>query len=75
MPGPMCKHGNLAPGPVSVTLARDQLTPVFKGVPARVCDHCGEPLLDEQVSAQPLAQASAADASGVQVEVRRYAAS
>ncbi len=71
---PICKHGTLAPGHVSVTLERAQLTLVFKAVPARVCDNCGEHFLDEATSARLLQQAGTAAAAGVQVEVRRYAA-
>ncbi|KAA0215188.1 MAG: type II toxin-antitoxin system MqsA family antitoxin [Leptolyngbya sp. PLA3] len=71
---PICKHGRLAPGLTSVTLERAQLTLVFKSVPARVCDNCGEQFLDDSVSAALIEQAEAAAKAGVQVEVRQYAA-
>lgn len=71
---PICKHGSLTPGHVSVTLERGDLTLVFKTVPARVCDNCGEQYLDEPVTARLLQQAESAASAGVQVEVRRYAA-
>jgi YgiT-type zinc finger domain-containing protein len=71
-PCPICKHGSLAPGFVSVTLERGPLTLVVKLVPARVCDNCGEQYLDEATSARLLHEAEAAAAAGTQVEVRRY---
>jgi YgiT-type zinc finger domain-containing protein len=40
---PICKHGQMRPGTVSVTLDRPNgPTVVFKGVPALVCDNCGQ---------------------------------
>ena len=71
---PICNHGTLAPGVTTVTLEREQLTLVFKSVPARVCDNCGEQFLDETVSAELLEQANAAAKAGVQIEVRQFAA-
>ena len=38
----ICKHGETKTGTATVTLTRDQLTLVVKGVPAQVCDNCGE---------------------------------
>jgi len=71
---PICHHGELAPSHISVTLERGPLTLVIKGVPARVCNNCGEQYLNEEVSARLLQQAEAAAGAGVQVEVRAYAA-
>lgn len=71
---PVCKHGSLIPGKVSVTLERGPLTIVTKGVPAQVCDNCGEQFLDQATTARLLEQAEAAAKSGVQVQVRGYAA-
>lgn len=71
---PICKHGTLGPGQTTVTLERGGLTLVFKGVPARVCDNCGERFVESPIAAGLLGQAEAAAESGVQVEVRQYAA-
>jgi len=38
----ICKHGELDAGTTTVTLERDDVTLVFKDVPARVCENCGE---------------------------------
>ena len=71
---PICKHGELRAGTSSVTLERNQLTLVIKGVPARVCDNCPEAFIDESISRELLAQATAASDEGIQVEVRQFAA-
>jgi YgiT-type zinc finger domain-containing protein len=70
----ICKHGETAPGFVTVTLQRGDTTVVLKGVPADVCDNCGEYYLDENVASQVYAMAERAVKSGAEVEIRRYAA-
>ncbi|HYP42225.1 MAG TPA: type II toxin-antitoxin system MqsA family antitoxin, partial [Chloroflexia bacterium] len=37
----ICKQAETRPGQVTVTLERDEMTLVIKGVPARVCPNCG----------------------------------
>ncbi len=64
----ICKHGSTQPGTVTVTLERGTMTLVFKNVPARVCDNCGEAYVDETTTAQLLQTAEAAVKAGVQVE-------
>jgi YgiT-type zinc finger domain-containing protein len=76
---PICKHGDMRHGTTSVTIDRPSPPPggatiVFKDVPASVCDNCGEQYVDEATTAQLLRQATAAAKTGVQVEVRSYAA-
>ncbi len=70
----ICKHGETAPGTVTVTLERGETTLVIKGVPARVCENCGEAYLDEQTTASLLGQAEEAARNAVQVEVRYFIA-
>ncbi len=70
----ICKHGNVHPGRVTVTLDRDGLTLVVKSVPARVCATCGEEYLDEHITSQLLQQAAEAARAGIQVQIREYAA-
>ena len=70
----ICKHGETAPGIVTVTLQRGDTTVVLKGVPADVCDNCGEYYLDETVAKQVFAMADQAVRQGAEVEIRRYAA-
>ena len=70
----ICKHGETRPGTTTVTLTRDRITLVFRGVPAAVCDNCGEEYLDEGIAARLLALAEEAAQAGIQVEVRDYVA-
>ena len=70
----ICKHGLLADGHTTLTLERAGLVVVYKDVPARVCDNCGEAYLDETVSRDVLAAAEKAAQSGVEVDIRHYVA-
>ena len=70
----ICKSGETAPGTATVTLERGGATVVFKAVPARVCQNCGEEYLDDRTTASLLHAAEDALAQGVQVDVRRYVA-
>jgi YgiT-type zinc finger domain-containing protein len=70
---PLCPTGSLRTGTTTLTLERNGTTIVFKGVPADVCDACGEAYLDEDVSEEVYEQAQAAIEAGVEVDVRHYA--
>ena len=70
----VCKQGETRPGAATVTLSREQLTLVVKGVPAQVCENCCEEYVDANTTAQLLHTAEEAVQSGVQVDVRRYIA-
>ena len=70
----ICKHGEVQPGMTTVTLERDTLTLVVKGVPARVCSECGEEYVDDQVAIHLLALVEQAAQAGVQVDIRRFVA-
>jgi len=70
----ICKQGETKPGKVTVTLERDGMTLVFKGVPASVCANCGEEYVDEKTTAQLLRTAEEAAKAGVQVDIREYIA-
>ena len=70
----ICKQGRPTPGHATVTLQRGACTVIFKGVPANVCDNCGEYYLSEPLTADLLARAEAAVAKGAEVEILRYAA-
>ena len=70
----ICKQGETKPGKVTVTLERDGMTLVFKGVPASVCANCGEEYVDEKTTAQLLRTAEEAARAGVQVDIREYIA-
>ncbi len=68
----ICKHGETYPGLVTITLERDGLTFVFKGVPAEVCANCGEEYVDQDTTARLLKEAEEMVAAGTQVEIRQY---
>lgn len=70
----ICKHGQTHPGTVTVTLERDRCIVILKGVPAEVCENCGEYYLSEAVTGEVLHRAEAAVDNGTEVEIVRYAA-
>ncbi|HLB11652.1 MAG TPA: type II toxin-antitoxin system MqsA family antitoxin [Dehalococcoidia bacterium] len=70
----ICKIGETQSGNATVTLERDGMILVFKGVPASVCANCGEEYLAEETTAGLLKAAEEAARSGVQVDVRTYVA-
>ena len=70
----ICKLGETRPGTTTVTLQRGPTTVVFRGVPALICDNCGEEYVDESVTTQLLELADEAARSGSDVEVRDFAA-
>ncbi len=70
----ICKLGETHPGLVTVTLQRGDTTVVLKGVPAEVCDNCGEYYLSEEVTQTVLAKAEEAVKHGAEVEILRFAA-
>ena len=71
----VCKAGETRLGKTAVTLERGQMTLVFKGVPAEVCQNCGEAYVEAELSRRLLASAEEAARSGVQVDVREFVAS
>lgn len=68
----ICKQGETKPGKTTVTLERNGMTLVFKGVPANVCVNCGEEYVDEKTTKQLLKAAEEAAKAGVQVDIREY---
>jgi len=70
----ICKGGETQAGLVTVTLEREGTTVVLKGVPADVCDNCGEYYLSETVTGAVLALVADAVRRRTEVEVPRYAA-
>jgi YgiT-type zinc finger domain-containing protein len=70
----ICKHGETHAGVVTTTLSRGESTIIFKGVPAEVCENCGEYYLSESVTEQLLTRAEQAVKGGAEVEIIRFAA-
>ena len=70
----ICRHGETRDGTATVTLERKGVTLVIRSVPARVCDNCGEEYVDDDTASRLLELLDEAVRSGVEVDVRRYAA-
>ena len=70
----ICKYGETRSGTTTVTLGREQLTMVVKGVPAQVCENCGEEYVDAKAADRLLQAADEAARSGIQVDVRQFIA-
>jgi YgiT-type zinc finger domain-containing protein len=62
----ICKQGETQSGTATVTLVRDGVTIVFKGVPARVCPNCGEEYVDSTVADRLLKEADETARNGTQ---------
>ena len=70
----LCKNGESEPGTATVTLNRGETTVVIKGVPAEVCDNCGEYYLDEDTTRRVMELARRVVQHGAEVEIITYAA-
>lgn len=70
----MCKYGETQPGTTTMTLERGETTIVVKNVPAEVCQTCGEAYVDQATTRELLHLVEEAARTGVQVDIRRYAA-
>jgi YgiT-type zinc finger domain-containing protein len=70
----LCKQGEAKPGKVTVTLQRGDTTVIIKGVPAEVCENCGEYYLEGHITDQVLSMAEEAVKKNVEVEILRFAA-
>ena len=70
----ICKHGKTYPGQVTVILTRGESTIIFKGVPAEVCNNCGEYYLSEELSRKLHERAETAVRNGAEIEILRFAA-
>lgn len=70
----ICKQGEALPGTATISLSRDDTTIVVKGVPARVCENCGEEYVDEKIAEGLLHYAEEAAARGIEVNIRQYVA-
>jgi YgiT-type zinc finger domain-containing protein len=70
----VCKQAETHLGKATVTLERDGVTLVIKGVPARICPNCGEEYVDQEIAGKLLEAAEEAAGAGVQVDIREYVA-
>jgi len=68
----ICKQGETHPGLTVVTLQRDDRTLVVKGVPAEICDNCGEYYLSDEIAKRLYEQAEESLEHGAEVEIGRF---
>lgn len=68
----ICKQGNTRPGVTVVTLQRDDRTLVIKGVPAEICENCGEYYLSDEIAKKVYRQAEESLKHGAEVEIGRF---
>ena len=68
------KTGQVGPGATQLTLSREGTTVVTNGVPAQVCDNCGEAYISAAVVQQLHDAFDRAHADRVSVSVREYQA-
>jgi YgiT-type zinc finger domain-containing protein len=70
----ICKNGNSHPGKATVTLEREGTTLIVRGVPAEICENCGEEYVDESAATSLLKTAEEAARAGAHVDIREFAA-
>lgn len=70
----VCRPGETAEGTVTLTLERGQTAVIVRGVPARVCNNCGEEYVDEDAATRVFTIAEEAAHQGIEVDVRQYVA-
>jgi YgiT-type zinc finger domain-containing protein len=70
----ICRYGEPTPGFATVVMTRNESVLVLKGVPADVCQDCGEYYLSDEMTGIVLDRAEQAIAKGSEVEIQRYAA-
>jgi YgiT-type zinc finger domain-containing protein len=70
----ICRNGETRDGVATLLLERGGATVVVRGVPAQVCDTCGEEYVNESAAQQVTEQAERAIAGGAVVEIRDFVA-
>ncbi len=70
----VCRQGETNPGETTVTLQRGDTTVIIKGVPAEVCDNCGEYYLSDKIAEKVLSIAEEAVNKNTELEILRFAA-
>jgi YgiT-type zinc finger domain-containing protein len=70
----LCKHGATYFGNVTVTLERDNCIIILKGVPADICENCGEYYLSQSTTRSVLSRAERVVDGNAEIEILRFAA-
>lgn len=69
---PICKFGEMKVGFTQVVLTRGNATVIFRNVPAKICDDCGEYYLDEGIAQNVYNRAEQCFSSGQEVAIMEY---
>lgn len=70
----ICRNGHTQPGYTTVVLEKDEVTLVFKRVPAQIGDNCGEEYVSAAINNTLLQRAQAEVNKGVMLEMLNFAA-
>ena len=70
----ICRNGNTEDGYATVVLEKGKTTLVFKHVPAKICDNCGEEYISSNVNKTLLQQAREELKRGITLGVLDFAA-
>ncbi|MCF8077377.1 MAG: type II toxin-antitoxin system MqsA family antitoxin [Desulfotignum sp.] len=70
----ICRNGITTDSFTTVLLEREQTTLVFKQVPAKICENCGEEYISSEVSQSLLSLAEQEYKRGVKIEMLDFAA-
>ena len=68
----ICRHGETIEGATTITLERGTSTIVFKDVPAKICDNCGEKYIDDKITKILLKKANELIKNGTEVDIRKF---
>ncbi|MBI5816777.1 MAG: type II toxin-antitoxin system MqsA family antitoxin [Nitrospinae bacterium] len=69
-----CRTGETSPETVTFPIQKGDTTVILKGVPAEVCDTCGEQYFSEDVTGKIMKLAEEAILKGAEVEILKFAA-
>ncbi len=70
----ICRNGKTEDGYATIVLERDKTTLVFKYVPAKICDNCGEEYISSDVNKALLRHAREELNRGITLEMLNFAA-
>ncbi len=68
----ICRHGETIEGATTITLERGTSTIIFKDVPAKICDNCGEKYIDDKITKILLKKANELIKNGTEVDIRKF---
>ncbi len=68
----ICRQAETVDRLTSVTLVRDEIKLVVNNMPARICPHCGEAYVDEDVAVRLLQRAEQMVETGEHEEIWDY---